>query len=71
LIIDQSNRKYLTCAQKVTGRLFIARTGTELKGMTKNRKKTVAEQSWVRKAVRWVGWWRIFNVRQSYCARYS
>ena len=28
-------RKYLTCAQKVTGSLFIARTGTELKGMMK------------------------------------
>ena len=35
LIIDQPNRKYLTCAQKVTASLFIARTGTELKGMTK------------------------------------
>jgi len=35
LIINQSNIKYLTCAQKVAGRLFIARTGTELKWMTK------------------------------------
>jgi len=32
LIINQSNRKYLTCAQKLTASLFITRT--ELKGMT-------------------------------------
>jgi len=27
------------CAQKVTGSLFIARTGTELKGMTEKPKE--------------------------------
>jgi len=35
LIINQSNRKYLTCAQQVTESLFITRT--ELKGMTEEK----------------------------------
>ena len=42
LIINQSNRKYLTCAQQVTESLFITRT--ELKRMTEEKKKTVVEQ---------------------------
>jgi len=37
LIINQSNRKYLTYAQQVTESLFITRT--ELKGMTEENKR--------------------------------
>ena len=41
-IINQSNRKYLTCAQKVTGSLFIARTNETKRD---DRKKTVVKRS--------------------------
>jgi len=57
LIINQSNRKYLTCAQQATESLFI--TPTKLKGTTEEKKKTVVEQLYspdcVRQSDGWIG----------------